>query len=220
MRGLEIFLKQLTVANQLTLLRLAAVPALALALLTGERLLALGLFVAAAITDRLDGIAARRWGQQTALGRFLDPAADKLMMLVTYVIMAMPDSPRPFPDFELTWHVPAWLALLVVARDVIIVVVAAGIYLTYHVTDYPPSRLGKWTTGFEMGTGGAFLLGNVWVGLPGELLKVGALSTGALVISSGVQYLLIARRRLAELDREERQPLRRPQGKDRSDDRR
>ncbi|RMG47550.1 MAG: CDP-alcohol phosphatidyltransferase family protein [Acidobacteria bacterium] len=200
MKPFESLLRQLTVANQLTLLRLAAAPALALALLNGLPGLAFGLFVAAAVTDRLDGLAARRFGQQTALGAFLDPAADKLMMLVSYVAMAMPDAPRPFPDFRLAWHVPAWLALLVVARDVLIVLVAAALYLATDVRSFPPTRLGKWTTGFEMGTAGGFLLANVWTGFPPLLLHAGAAVTGALVVASGLQYLLRTRRRLAALD--------------------
>jgi len=197
---MEALLRQLTVANQLTLLRLAAAPALALALLTGLPAVALGLFAAAAITDRLDGMAARRFGQQTALGAFLDPAADKLMMLAVYVVLAIPDGPRPFPEFRLHWHMPAWLALLVVARDVLIVLVVLGLYLSYGIKSFPPTRLGKWTTGFEMGTAGGFLVANVWPPFPGILLRFGAMTTAALVLASSLQYLLRTRRRLAEID--------------------
>ncbi len=101
MRALDPVLRQLTLANQLTLLRLAAIPAFALLMLEGETGWALVVYLGAAITDRLDGIAARRLGQFTPLGAFLDPAADKLMMLVTYVLLALPDHPRTFPQFAL-----------------------------------------------------------------------------------------------------------------------
>ncbi|MDH3283936.1 MAG: CDP-alcohol phosphatidyltransferase family protein [Acidobacteriota bacterium] len=202
MRPLDTVLRQLTVANQLTLLRLAAVPALALALLGGAPGIALIVYVVAALTDSLDGIAARRLGQQTVLGSFLDPAADKLMMLVAYVTLAMPDHPRPFPDFELAWHVPAWLALLVVARDVLIVLVSAILSLAYNVRSFSPSRIGKWTTGFEMGTAGVYLLANVWPEvIPPALLTFGKLSTGSLVVLSGLLYLRLVTgmiRRLAQ----------------------
>ncbi|MDQ7006949.1 MAG: CDP-alcohol phosphatidyltransferase family protein [Acidobacteriota bacterium] len=189
-------LRQLTLANQLTLLRLVAVPVLALALLYGRVGLALGIFIAAGITDRLDGMAARRFGQQTALGAFLDPAADKLLMLVVYVVLAMPDQPRPFPDFFLAHHAPAWLTFLVVTRDVMIVLVSAGMYLHADVASFPPTRLGKWTTGFELVTAGVFLLANVVALVPPWLLTFVAAATGAIVVASGLQYLLLIARRL------------------------
>ncbi len=192
-------LRQLTFANQLTLLRLVAVPGLALALLYGQPAIAFFIFVGAAITDRLDGMAARRFGQTTTLGAFLDPAADKLLMLVAYVVLAMPDQPRPFPELMLTWHVPPALTVLVVLRDLLIVVFCAGLYLQHNVVRFPPTSLGKWTCGFEMGTAGAFLLANAWPVLPSWLLRFGAWSTGALVIGSGVQYLILMGRRLREI---------------------
>ncbi|GAB4224391.1 MAG: CDP-diacylglycerol--glycerol-3-phosphate 3-phosphatidyltransferase [Acidobacteriota bacterium] len=195
----ERVLRQATLANQLTLLRLVAVPFLGLALLTGHNGVALGLFVAAAITDRLDGIAARRLGQQTALGRFLDPAADKAMMLVVYVILAMPNAPRPFPDFRLAVHVPAWLTLLVVARDVLIVVVALGLWLAYGMHRFPPSTLGKWTTGVEVVTAGLYLLANVHPVVPGWLLDLAVWVMLLFLVGSGIDYMLRTRRHLATL---------------------
>ncbi len=203
MRALDALLRQLTVANQLTLLRLAAVPILALALLGGSPGTAFLIYVAAAVTDSLDGIAARRLGQQTTLGTFLDPAADKLMMLVAYVTLAMPDRPRPFPDFELVWHIPAWLALLVVMRDVLIVLVSAMLSLAYNVRSFPPTRIGKWTTGFEMGTAGVYLFANVWPALlPGAFLTFGKLATGTLVVLSGLQYMLLVTRMIHRLNQD------------------
>lgn len=197
MRSLDRLLRQLTLANQLTLLRLVAVPLVALALLSGNNALAFGLFAVAAITDRLDGIAARRLGQQTALGRFLDPVADKIMMLVVFVVLAMPDGPRPFPAFRLEYHVPAWLTLLIVARDVIIVLVASGIYLSYRVSSFPPTILGKWTTGVELATAGLFLMANVWDVLPADLLTLACVVTTALLVASGVDYAVRIRRLVA-----------------------
>jgi cardiolipin synthase len=197
MRALDALLRQLTVANQLTLLRLAAVPALALALLGGSPGVAFGIYVAAALTDAMDGIAARRLGQPTVLGAYLDPAADKLMMLVSYVTLAL-------PLVDLAHRIPAWLAVLVVARDVLIVIVSGMISLVYHVRSFAPSWLGKWTTGFEMGTAGAFLLAN-WMPavLPWWLLGFGVIATGLLVVASGVQYLILATRMIRGFSQEE-----------------
>lgn len=189
MSNLDAVLRQLTLANQLTLLRLAAIPALAIALLEGAPGWALVIYVAAAVTDRLDGIAARRLGQQTALGAFLDPAADKLLMLVVYILLAMPDHPRPFPAFTLVHHVPAWLTVLIVLRDVLIVLVALGLHFSYNQRRFSPLRLGKWTTGCEMVTGGLFLLANVWDRVPPPLLVVAVWTTATLLVASGVAYL-------------------------------
>jgi cardiolipin synthase len=197
MRGmfpLDRILGQLTLANQLTLLRLAAIPAVAIALLSGSRGVALALYIGAAITDGLDGLAARRLGKQTALGAILDPAADKIMMTVTYVVLALPDRPRPFPDFELAHHIPAWLAILVVARDVIIVVVSLSLFLATEVRKFPPSRLSKWNTGVEMVAGALFLLANVWAGVPEPLLDFAVFVTGSLIVASGIGYILRMRR--------------------------
>jgi cardiolipin synthase len=204
MSRLDAFLHQLTLANQLTLLRLVAVPAFALTLLEGRPDWALAIYVGAGITDRLDGIAARRLGQQTALGTFLDPAADKLLMLVTYVLLAWPDRPRPFPDFALVHHVPAWLTVLVIARDALIILVALGLYIAYGQSRFEPSRLGKWTTGVEMVGAGLFLLANVWSGVPEWLLVFAIYATTALLVSSGIAYLLRLSR--AQRHREEVRP--------------
>lgn len=204
MSRLDAVLHQLTLANQLTLLRLVAVPAFALALLEGRTDWALVVYIGAGITDRLDGIAARRLGQQTALGSFLDPAADKLLMLVSYVLLAWPDRPRPFPDFALAQHVPAWLTVLVIARDALIVLVALGLYLAYGQSRFEPSRLGKWTTGFEMATAGLFLLANVWSSVPDALLVFATYATAALLVSSGIAYLMRLSR--AQRNRQEVRP--------------
>lgn len=200
MSRLDSLLRQLTLANQLTLLRLAAAPALALALLGSHVRWALVIYLAAAITDALDGVAARRLGQQTALGMFLDPAADKLLMLVTYVTLALPDRIRAFPDFALPRHLPAWLALLVVARDVVMVMIALGLYLSYGETRFPPMRIGKVTTGAALVTGGLFLLANVWTAVPQSLLNAAVIVTGALIVISAAAYLMRTSRRQRRRD--------------------
>ena len=190
MSRLDSLLRQATLANQLTLLRLAAVPVLALTLLEGKVGVALVIYVAAAVTDALDGVAARRLGQQTALGAFLDPAADKLLMLVTYVTLALPDKPRPFPSFELREHLPPWLAVLVVGRDLVIVMIALGLHLSYGESKFKPLRIGKVTTGACLITGGLFLLANVVEQVPSWLLRLAVWTTAALLVLSCVGYLL------------------------------
>jgi cardiolipin synthase len=196
---LRLVLANLTFANQLTFLRLVAIPLLLIFLLQGRNGLALALFIGAAVTDLLDGLVARWLRQQSALGTFLDPAADKLLMLGCYVTLALPPTMPTFPDFRPANPVPIWLAILVVARDSFIVVTALVLYLTLGAKRFPPTRLGKWCTGAELATVGVFLVYN-WAGIASHLwVPFCVWVTLALVVSSGVHYILITRRVVTEL---------------------
>ena len=108
----------LTVANQLTLLRMLLIPALVILVLYGNNGWALVVFIVAGVTDGLDGMLARWWGQRTSLGALLDPMADKLLVLSTFVVLSL-------PELDLPNQFPVWLTVLVISRDVIIVVTAA-----------------------------------------------------------------------------------------------
>jgi len=82
----------LTLANQLTLIRLALVPAFVILVLYGRMGWALAAFVTAGITDGLDGLIARWTNKRTALGAFLDPMADKLLLVSAFVVLSLPAS--------------------------------------------------------------------------------------------------------------------------------
>ena len=84
---------------------------------------------------------------------------------------------------------PVGLALLVVARDVLIVTVALSMYLAYGENRFPPLALGKWPTATEMVTGGLFLLSNIWSPVPRWLLHAATIVTGLMLVASGVAYL-------------------------------
>jgi cardiolipin synthase len=110
--------------NLITILRLAAVPVLILFLKDERFAAALVLFIAAGFSDALDGYIAKRWNYITRLGAILDPLADKLMLVSTYVMLAWLDA------------LPFWLVLAVVSRDALIV----GGYLVY-TTLYGPVQM-------------------------------------------------------------------------------
>jgi cardiolipin synthase len=95
--------------NFLTALRLAAAPMLALLLVSGADRAALGVFAFAGLSDAADGFLAKRFGLATRFGRFLDPAADKLLMLAAFLALTA---------LKIT---PLWLTFLVIARDAAIV---------------------------------------------------------------------------------------------------
>src|SRR5262249_7127175 len=98
----------LTVPNQLTFLRLGFLPFFIILVLYGHYPWALALLIAAALTDCLDGLLARRLNQKSALGAYLDPIADKLLLSSSFFILAL--------KAKIKW----WLAVLVLSRDVII----------------------------------------------------------------------------------------------------
>ena len=129
----------LTLANQLTLLRIALIPAFVLLVVYGYLGWALIVFMAAGLTDALDGVIARRAGQRTSLGAWLDPMADKLLLVTTFVVLTLPAVP-------LTNHLPLWLTATVITRDVVIVGVVAIVNLAIGPRTFRPSLLGKLAT--------------------------------------------------------------------------
>ncbi len=177
---------QVTLANQLTFLRLVAVPFFILALVSGRFALAFAIFAAAAATDLLDGLTARVFRQHTPLGTYLDPAADKLLMVSAFVLLT--DYPTMFKDLALVARLPVPLTVLAISRDVLIVLVAALLYLAHGTTRFVPSLWGKLTTFAEMVTIGWTL----WCNTSGRnhaALRLAIWGTLALILVSGLDYL-------------------------------
>ncbi len=129
----------LTIANQLTILRIVLVPAFVLLLVYGFLGWSLVVFLVAGVTDALDGLIARLTGQRTSLGAWLDPTADKLLLVTTFVVLTLPGLP-------LTNHIPLWLTVIVISRDVVIVAVVAIVNLAAGPRTFLPSMLGKLAT--------------------------------------------------------------------------
>src|SRR5215467_13447327 len=129
----------LTLANQLTLLRMFLIPAFVVLVIEGELGWALVVFGVAGITDALDGVIARRWGRKTTLGAWLDPMADKLMLVSAFVVLTL-------PNLGLANKLPLWLTALVISRDVGIVITVAIINLAVGRRTFQPSMFGKIAT--------------------------------------------------------------------------
>jgi cardiolipin synthase len=173
----------LTIANQLTILRMALVPFLVLALVWGRYGLALVLFLVAGLTDLLDGLIARYGRQATALGATLDPVADKLMLGAAFVV--------------LTWGsgievvLPVWLTVLALSRDVMMIVAVVVVNLTVERRVFVPSFLGKACTLAQVVVAGLVIVSN-YLGhaLPG-LEEVYAV-TLALIVGSATHYVYLA----------------------------
>ncbi len=187
----------LTLATKVTLIRLMGVPVFIVLLLyytlglaAGTpvelyRRLALGLFIAVAATDALDGYLARSRNEITRLGRFLDPLADKTLLLSALILLTRPNLPQLEP------HIPIWFTALVISRDVIL---AVGYTIVHHfaaTATVQPRIAGKIATVLQM----ALI---VWVLMqaPAEhfLWLVG--SSAIFTAVAGVQYVLDGVRQL------------------------
>jgi cardiolipin synthase (CMP-forming) len=138
-----------TLPNLLTLLRLILVMPFAYLAAQGQDHTALAVFLAAGLTDALDGHLARRLGQKSKLGRLVDPLADKLLTSVAFAVLA-------FFRTGLT-TLPAWLAIAVIGRDVLILAGAGFVYAKVRSTAFAPTVFGKLNTLLEITVVVAFL---------------------------------------------------------------
>src|SRR5258708_412083 len=133
-----------TLPNLLTIVRMALIPVFVSLLFYQKFLLALGVFVFAGVTDGLDGLLARRVHQQSPLGRILDPIADKMMLVTSFVVLSMRGVyPTPLPKHL---PIPFWVTITVISRDVFILVGAAAINMVSGFRAFRPSFLGKAST--------------------------------------------------------------------------
>ncbi len=172
--------------NLLTWLRLASAPAVALFLIGGNDHAALGIFAFAGLSDAADGFLAKRFGFATRFGRYLDPAADKLLMLASFLTLTV------------MGVAPLWLTVIVVGRDAAIVV---GVVLAIRF-EWPiriaPLFVGKLSTALQIGYV-AFALVARSAGLDWSRgLQAMAAATGAATILSWLVYGHLLVKSLAE----------------------
>lgn len=172
-----------TLPNALTLLRILAVPFFAIAVWYGHLWEALTIFVAAGLTDLLDGWIARKFNQTSALGAFLDPAADKLLMTTAFILMALPKDHLKMP-------IPAWVAILSISRDVVISFLSVLSFVRPIGLNRRPSMLGKFTTGAQIVTLGVALLANAQGPMPWQRFTLPWIyyAMAAFVLASGIHY--------------------------------
>jgi cardiolipin synthase len=183
--------KILTIPNLLTFLRMALIPVFASLLYYGYSSLALIVFVIAGVSDGVDGFVARRFKQESELGRILDPIADKLLMTVAFVILTLPNIfPPPGKS------VPFWVTAAVVGRDVLILTVAWAINVMTGFRDFKPSWLGKLSTTVQVAAVTLILVAAVF-GFRFFLPTVYTIVV-ALAVFSGVHYIFFIARLLKE----------------------
>jgi cardiolipin synthase (CMP-forming) len=177
---------RLTVANQLTLLRMLLIPAFVILVVYGRPGWALFVFVVAGITDGLDGLIARRAGQKTSLGAWLDPMADKLLLVTTFVVLTVPGT-------DLVNRFPLWLTILVITRDVVIVTTVAIVTAVMGVRTFSPSIYGKIATGVYVVSCVVLLWFN-FLGRTSVLVDAAVWTALGITLLSGFHYILHASR--------------------------
>ena len=127
-----------TVPNQITFLRLGFLPIFLILIAYDRYRWALLVLIVSGLSDGIDGLLARSLNQRSALGAYLDPIADKLLLSSSFVLLAFKK--------QLAW----WLTILVLSRDVLILIVAVVILLVSGYRPFPPSIYGKLTTASEI----------------------------------------------------------------------
>ncbi|MDI7259087.1 MAG: CDP-alcohol phosphatidyltransferase family protein [Thermodesulfobacteriota bacterium] len=167
--------------NLLTLTRVLLIPVFVIFIIDKSYLYALITFAIAGITDGIDGLIARLTHQKTELGAYLDPIADKLLLLSGFIALAI------------TEILPSWIAVIVITRDVIILM---GIFVMILINRRPkiqPSLVSKLTTDFQIATVLLALL-RMYYPFFNLLSTVAIYGTALLTIISGSHYIYVGTR--------------------------
>jgi cardiolipin synthase len=166
------------IPNILTVLRILVTPLFVICLIRDQHGYALLIFVAAGVTDGLDGLMARMFDQRSELGAVLDPIADKLLLTASYISLGV------------LKDIPGWLAVVVISRDVLILTGIAILAFANIPFEIRPSLLSKWTTLFQILTIAVTLLGFQLEGA-GIVTPVLVWVTAVMTVLSGLHYTYI-----------------------------
>jgi len=167
----------MTPPNLLTLARLSLTPLVSVLLLERSYGPALLVFGAAGVTDALDGFLARRFRWSTPVGAYLDPIADKILLVTAYLSLGI------------TGALPAWLVAVVLGRDVLILTAASAFLLFTNQRGFSPSRWGKISTIVQVVTVVAVICYNAFPALALDWLTTLLVAlTAAATAGSGLHY--------------------------------
>lgn len=174
--------------NLITLSRLLAVPVMVWLIVDGYLLAAFWLFVAAGISDALDGLVAKHLDAETELGRFLDPLADKALLVSVYVALGYQG------------HLEIWLVILVVFRDALIVGGAMLFQTLTQSLTMQPLSISKINTTAQIILAGVILAGLGAVIDFGILIPILTYGVAVTTVASGVIYVVMWTRRATEFE--------------------
>lgn len=165
----------MNIPNYITILRLILIP-LFVVLITAQPpkyYSALIVFIIASVTDAIDGFIAKKTNAVTPIGKFLDPMADKLLLVSAFVSLSV------------LRMIPVWVTVIVLSRDIIIFLGWLGVYIITGVKTIKPSIISKITTVIQMFTI-IFVLMNIEI----NILKIFFMLTVALTFFSGLHYII------------------------------
>jgi len=169
----------MNIPNLITLLRIILVPVIVILRIQGSFYKALIVFIVAGLSDALDGFLARVLKQQTVLGAFLDPIADKALLASSFVTLSI------------LHIIPSWLAVIVISRDFIILLGISVLSIMSITVEIRPAFISKVTTGLQLIT---ILLALSVRCLPFDFNEMWLLTlywvTALLTILSGLNYML------------------------------
>jgi cardiolipin synthase len=171
----------LTPANQLTLARVVLIPFFVILVVYGYLGWALIVFLVAGLTDLFDGLLARTLSRRTELGAWLDPVADKLLLVTTFAVLT-------WPGLGLVNRLPVWLTILIISRDVLIVLTVAVINLALGRREFRPSIYGKVATATYIVTCVTIMWFN-YLARPSILVQAGIYCSAAINVISAVHYV-------------------------------
>ncbi len=164
------------IPNTLTITRIVIIPVFITTIIYGKYRYALSFFLIAALTDILDGLFARLTNQKTSLGTFLDPLADKFLLVTSFIIFSIYD-----------W-IPKWIAITVISRDLIVVIGWLLLYMITHNSNVEPLMTGKIAIALQIITL-AYVLLNINISTLPPVPNILLFLTAIITSISGLQYI-------------------------------
>jgi cardiolipin synthase (CMP-forming) len=175
----------MTIPNFITIGRFILVPLVIMMMVQGNWQLAFLFFVLAGVSDAVDGFIARRFDMRSELGAYMDPVADKALLVSIYITLAI------------MGVIPAWVAILVVSRDVMIVSAVILSWVLDNPVEMRPFLISKLNTGAQIGFAAALLSAKAFgVGL-GLWTEMSLMAVAALTLASAAAYLTFWIRHMA-----------------------
>lgn len=172
----------MTLANKLTVLRIISIPAVVISMIEGHVVAFYTLFSLSMLTDLFDGLAARIRGEQTPLGAFLDPMADKLLMTSVYLTMAF------------LHKIDMWVFVVIFSRDLLIVLGWGVIHILTGSSPITPRILGKVTTAIQM----ISVIVLTYPVVNHTVYRILIWSMVGITIASVIDYIVLGEKRLGD----------------------
>lgn len=171
------------IPNLITLFRLLLVVPVVVAIMRNDFGVALMLFAVASLSDGVDGYLARRFSWVSRFGAILDPIADKLLLVATFMLLAY------------TGFLPVWLGVVVIGRDLIILAGAISYHILFGEYELAPTLLGKLSTSAQFGLVILALVDQALLPIPGQILLAGIWFVFVVSSISGLDYMITWSRR-------------------------